>query len=57
VDRQRQGNRGEDPFTISAIGDLEIRLHAAEALLEIAGLAIDKANANSTEANVNEPPR
>ena len=45
---------GEDPFTIAAIGDLEIRLHAAEALLEIAGLAIDKANANSSEANVNE---
>jgi SfnB family sulfur acquisition oxidoreductase len=43
---------GEDPFTIQAIGDLEIRLHAAEALLEIAGLAIDKANANSTESNV-----
>jgi SfnB family sulfur acquisition oxidoreductase len=43
---------GEDPFTISAIGDLEIRLHAAEALLEIAGLAIDQAHADSTETNV-----
>lgn len=45
---------GEDPFTISAIGDLEIRLHAAEALLHIAGLAIDKAQADSSEANVSE---
>lgn len=31
----------EDPLTIIAIGDLKIRLHAAEALLEIAGRAID----------------
>jgi SfnB family sulfur acquisition oxidoreductase len=45
---------GEDPFTIQAIGDLEIRLHAAEALLDIAGRAIDTANADSTERNVNE---
>jgi SfnB family sulfur acquisition oxidoreductase len=44
----------EDVFTISAIGDLEIRLHAAEALLEIAGNAIDVALADSSEANVAE---
>ncbi len=44
----------EDIFTIHAIGDLEIKLHAAEALLEIAGRAIDEANANSTEARVAE---
>ena len=31
----------EDVFTIAQIGDLKIRLHAAEALLERAGLAID----------------
>lgn len=43
---------GEDPFTVSAIGDLEIRLHAAEALLHIAGLAIDKAQVEATEENV-----
>jgi len=43
---------GEDPFTIQAIGDLKIRLHAAEALLDIAGRAIDKAQADATEANV-----
>ena len=43
---------GEDPFTISTIGDLEIRLHAAEALLHIAGLAIDRGNIEPTEANI-----
>ena len=32
---------GEDLFTIHAIGDLKIKLHAAEALLEEAGRAID----------------
>jgi SfnB family sulfur acquisition oxidoreductase len=40
---------GEDVFTIAAIGDLEIKLHAAEALLEIAGAAIDAALADPTE--------
>jgi SfnB family sulfur acquisition oxidoreductase len=44
----------EDLFTIHAIGDLEIRLHAAEALLEAAGRAIDEAKAYSTEASVAE---
>lgn len=39
---------GEDLFTIAAIGDLKIRLHAAEALLEIAGRAIDAARAETT---------
>jgi alkylation response protein AidB-like acyl-CoA dehydrogenase len=33
----------EDPFTISEIGDLTIRLHAAEALTRRAGEAIDAA--------------
>ncbi|MBL0285657.1 MAG: SfnB family sulfur acquisition oxidoreductase [Zoogloea sp.] len=45
---------GEDPFTISAIGELVIRLHAAEALLERAGRAIDAALANPTEEAVNQ---
>jgi len=31
----------EDLFTIAQIGDLEVRLHAAEALLERAGRAVD----------------
>ncbi len=43
---------GEDLFTIYAIGDLKIRLHAAEALLEEAGLAIDGARNDPTEAKV-----
>ncbi|MGH1574551.1 SfnB family sulfur acquisition oxidoreductase [Methylobacterium sp. P31] len=33
----------DDPYTIQAIGDLTIRQHAAEALLERAGLAVDEA--------------
>ncbi len=36
-----QEKGSEDVFTIAQIGDLEIKLHAAEALLEKAGLAID----------------
>ena len=43
----------EDPFTVSAIGDLKLRLHAAEALLERAGKSIDVALASPTEENVN----
>ena len=43
---------GEDLFTIHAIGDLKIRLHAAEALLEEAGLAIDTAKLDPSEAKV-----
>lgn len=42
----------EDVFTIAAIGDLEIRLHAAQALLDIAGEAIDAALADPTEEKV-----
>lgn len=36
-----QENGYEDVFTISQIGDLQVRLHAAEALLERAGQAVD----------------
>ena len=42
----------EDPLSIIAIGDLKIKLHAAEALLEIAGRAIDKGRAEPTLENV-----
>jgi len=42
----------EDPFIISAIGDLHIRLHAAEALLWQAGEAIDQALATPSEETV-----
>lgn len=45
---------GDDPFTISALGDLVIRLHAAEALLERAGRAIDAALATPTEETVTQ---
>lgn len=33
----------QDPYTIHAIGDLSLRLHAAQALLEKAGDAVDRA--------------
>jgi SfnB family sulfur acquisition oxidoreductase len=42
----------EDPYTIQAVGDLTIRLHAAQALLEKAGFAIDAAVANPTAETV-----
>ena len=42
----------DDLFTIHAIGDLKIRLHAAEAILEEAGRAIDVAKDYPTEENV-----
>ncbi|MCK3780545.1 SfnB family sulfur acquisition oxidoreductase [Ensifer sesbaniae] len=41
-------NAWDDPYTIQAIGDLTLRLHAAQALLEKAGYAIDRAVANPT---------
>lgn len=44
----------EDPFTIAAVGDLKIRLHAAEALLDIAGRAIDVARADPTSKTLTE---
>ena len=42
----------QDPYTIQAIGDLTLRLHAAQAILEKAGLAVDRAVANPTEETV-----
>jgi SfnB family sulfur acquisition oxidoreductase len=48
----KQERGSEDVFTISQIGDLEIKLHAAEALLEKAGLAIDGIIDHPTEENV-----
>lgn len=44
----------EDPLTIIAIGDLKIRLHAAEALLQIAGLAIDAGYADPRLDKISE---
>lgn len=45
-------NAWDDPYTIQAIGDLTLRLHAAQALLEKAGHAIDKAVAEPTAETV-----
>ncbi|MPM48838.1 Dibenzothiophene desulfurization enzyme C [bioreactor metagenome] len=42
IDSQRD-HAWEDPYTIQAVGDLQIRLHASEALLERAGKAVDRA--------------
>jgi SfnB family sulfur acquisition oxidoreductase len=44
----------EDVFTISDVGDLKVKLHIAEALLERAGFAVDEAIANPTEATASE---
>jgi len=42
----------EDPYTIAAVGDLVIRLHAAEAILELSGRAVDRAIAEANEQTV-----
>jgi SfnB family sulfur acquisition oxidoreductase len=44
----------QDPYTIQAIGDLTLRLHATEALLDRAGLAVDRAVATPTAETVAE---
>ena len=44
----------EDVFTIAQIGDLEVKLHAAEALLERAGRAIDAILDDPNEDSVAE---
>ncbi len=48
-----QESATQDPFTIAAVGDLEIRLHAAEALLWYAGELIDEALRQPNAATVN----
>jgi len=42
----------DDPFTIQAVGDLQLRLHAAEALLKRAARAVDQAVAAPDEDSV-----
>lgn len=42
----------QDPYVIQAVGDLTIRLHATEALLDRAGLAVDKAVAEPNAETV-----
>ncbi|MCR6497443.1 SfnB family sulfur acquisition oxidoreductase [Shinella sp. CPCC 101442] len=44
----------DDPYTIHAVGDLTLRLHAAQALLEKAGHAIDRAIENPNAETVAE---
>jgi SfnB family sulfur acquisition oxidoreductase len=44
----------EDPYTIAAIGDLKLRLHAAEALLDRAGWQLDKTIADVNEDSIAE---
>lgn len=44
----------DDPYTIQAIGGLQLRLHAAQALLEKAGLAINRAVADPNADTVAE---
>ncbi|MEL4072457.1 SfnB family sulfur acquisition oxidoreductase [Ochrobactrum sp. GPK 3] len=44
----------DDPYTIQAVGDLTLRLHAAQALLEKAGYAIDRAIDNPNAETVAE---
>ncbi|KQM32100.1 SfnB family sulfur acquisition oxidoreductase [Rhizobium sp. Leaf68] len=47
-------NAWDDPYTIQAVGDLTLRLHAAQALLEKAGYAIDRAIQNPNAETVTE---
>jgi SfnB family sulfur acquisition oxidoreductase len=42
----------QDPYTIQAVGDLSVRANAAEALLDRAGLAVDRAVAEANERTV-----
>lgn len=44
----------QDPYSIQAVGDLSIRLHASEAILERAGKAIDRALAQPNAETVAE---
>jgi SfnB family sulfur acquisition oxidoreductase len=47
-------NAWDDPYTIQAVGTLKLRLHAAQALLEKAGHAIDRAIATPNAETVAE---
>lgn len=49
-----QQRASDDHFTLAAVGDLKIRLHAAEALLWRAGEAIDRALQQPDEVQVAE---
>ena len=42
----------DDPYTIQAVGALRVRLHAAQALQDVAGRAVDRAVADPTAETV-----
>ena len=42
----------DDPYTIAAVGSLTVRLHAAQALQDLAGHAVDRAVANPNAESV-----
>jgi SfnB family sulfur acquisition oxidoreductase len=47
-----QDRASDDPYTIQAVGDLTLRLHATEALLDRAGVAVDRAVADPSAETV-----
>ena len=47
-----QDRAAEDVYTIAAVGDLQVRLHAADAMLRRAGLIIDEATRHETPESV-----
>lgn len=47
-----KGTASEDPFTIAAVGDLAIRLHAAEAMMERAARLLDLSLNEPTAENI-----
>lgn len=49
-----QDRAAEDLYTIAAVGDLQVRLHAADAMLRRAGLILDEASKNETADAVAE---
>ncbi|MER9134533.1 acyl-CoA dehydrogenase family protein, partial [Mesorhizobium sp. M0768] len=44
----------QDPYTIQAVGDLRLRANAAQAVLDKAGLAVDRAVADPNDKTVAE---
>ncbi len=52
IDDKQSQRASDDPYTLQQVGDLKLRLHAAEALLDRAADKIQLANAQATEATV-----
>ncbi len=49
-----QDRAADDMYTIAAVGDLQVRLHAAEAIVERAGRVLDRASLEETADSVAE---